>query len=254
MSSVIANDWESHWKTYAESASENPAQNYRRELVFSALGLSAADRAVRVLDVGSGQGDFSVDLKTEFPRADLLGLELSQSGVEISQKKVPGARFLQQNLLEAKEPPAELRGWATHAVCAEMLEHVEDPGKVLRNIRPYLAQDCRLVITVPGGPMSAFDKHIGHYKHYRGAELRALLESNGYRVESVKQAGFPFMNLYRLVVILRGRALVRDVAAGESGKMSRLARFVMGVFSVLFRGNADHSRWGWQMVAVARPA
>lgn len=253
MSELVSNDWNQLWDTYAESASENPAQDYRRQLIFEALALPKGGTSARLLDIGSGQGDFSRDVKQLFPSVSLLGLELSQSGVDISQRKVAGAEFMQRDLMQPHEAPAQYRHWATHAVCAEMLEHVPEPEKVLRNIRQYLAPQARLVVTVPGGPMSAFDKHIGHYKHYRAGELRALLERSGFQVRSVWRAGFPFMNLYKLVVILRGKKLIRDVAAGESGGMSRMANLVMKVFSVLFRGNLRSSLLGWQLVAVAQP-
>jgi trans-aconitate methyltransferase len=66
-------------------------------------------------------------VRARFPSAQLLGLELSQSGVEISRQKVPEARFVQRNLLEKVEVPEDQRGWATHAVCSEVIEHVDDP-------------------------------------------------------------------------------------------------------------------------------
>lgn len=254
MATLVQDDWNQHWDKFADAAEENPAQRYRRRRILDLLGLSRKPAEARVLDVGSGQGDFSRDLSKTYPQAKLLGLELSQSGVAISKHKVPTAEFIQQDLMEPKEPPAEYKGWATHAVCSEMLEHVEEPAKVLRNIRPYLADDCRLVITVPGGPMSAFDKHIGHRKHYTRAELQALLKEAGYQVETVYSAGFPFMNLYRLVVIARGEALIQDVNKDTDGGVSPLARLAMALFRPLFRLNLPQSPWGWQMIAVARKA
>ncbi len=252
MTTLVRSDWNELWDTYADSASENPAQSYRRELVFAALELNQATGPVRLLDVGSGQGDFSAEVSRRYPHTQLLGLELSHSGVAISRGKVPGAVFEQRDLTIAQAPQPELRGWATHAVCSEMLEHVDDAQSVLENIAPYLKQGCRLVITLPGGPMSEFDRHIGHRKHYRAAELRQLLEKTGFQVQSVWRAGFPFMNLYRLVVILRGKALIRDVARQPGGAMSGLALTVMRVFSFLFAFNRRQSPWGWQLVAVAK--
>ena len=130
-----------------------------------------------------------------------------------------------------------------------MLEHLDEPEALLTNAIPYLAPGCVLLVTVPGGPMSAFDRHIGHRKHYGPKELRRLLERAGFEVERVTGAGFPFFNLYRLVVILRGRRLVAEAAAGET---SIPARLVMAGFGFLFNLNLDASRWGWQTVAYAR--
>ena len=78
---------------------------------------------------------------------------------------------------------------------------------------PYLARGCRVVVTVPGGPMSAFDRSIGHRRHFTPDSLSQILRESGFRVESAQRAGFPFFNLYRLVVIARGEAVTHDVMA-----------------------------------------
>ena len=242
-------DWDRHWDDYAEAAEQNPAQRYRRKLIFGLLG---AGSDARVLDIGSGQGDFAADLLQEHPDADLLGIEVSPAGIEISKRKAPSADFIVRDLMGSEPPPDEYRGWATHAVCSEVLEHVDDPARVIANALPYMQPGCRLVVTVPGGPMSAFDRHIGHRRHFSAGDLGGVLRDAGFEVDMSAGAGFPFFNLYRLVVILRGRKLVDDVTASEGGSESRLAGAVMAVFKALFRLNLPLRRGGWQTVAVAR--
>jgi 2-polyprenyl-3-methyl-5-hydroxy-6-metoxy-1,4-benzoquinol methylase len=248
--SVELDDWDRHWQEYASSAEDNPAQMMRRRLIVRLLGLSGAGD--RVLDVGSGQGDLLRELQRMYPAAELCGLEYSQAGVEISSRKVPSATFVQCDLLQRSDPPINLASWATHAVCSEVLEHVEDPGRLLVNARAFMRDGCRLVVTVPGGPMSAFDRHIGHRRHFGPASLRALMAKSGFTVELSRGFGFPFFNLYRLIVVGRGERLVRDVAQNAGGSSSRLARDLMRVFGALFRLNTDVVRAGWQIIAVAR--
>ncbi len=242
-------DWNRHWGSYAGSAELNPAQAYRRQLIFQALGLESAERPVRVLEVGSGQGDFSRELKGYFPHVELVGLDLSQTGVELAQEKVPDGRFFQQDLTQPLAIPAQFHGWATHAVCSEVLEHLDDPLTALRNARRCLAPGGKLVITVPGGPMSAFDKHIGHRGHFTPQRLEALLLDAGFAVGALHGAGFPFFNLYRLAVVARGKKLITEVA-DERG-LSTSARATMRVFGWLFQYNARATRRGWQLVATA---
>src|SRR5205807_8374498 len=134
------------------------------------------------------------------PDAQVLGLELSASGVQIAARKVPAAEFLEFDLLQPHEPPGSRRAWATHAVCSEVLEHLDDPERLLVNAHAWMAPACKLIVTVPGGPMSAFDKHIGHRQHYRPEDLRCLLERAGFRVDLASGAGYPFFDLYRRVV------------------------------------------------------
>jgi SAM-dependent methyltransferase len=242
-------DWDRHWRDYAESAASNPAQAYRRRLVLRLLASNGNGIPARVLDIGSGTGDLVAEIRKAFPAAELLGVDVSAAAVEHAARKVPAATFLQRNLVSRSEPEPAHQGWATHAVCSEVLEHVEDPEALLANARSYLAPGCRLIVTVPGGPMSAFDRHIGHRQHFTAKSLRAMLEQAGFVVERSTRAGFPFFNLYRLIVLLRGERLVGDVADGAG---RRSAQLVMRIFAVLFRLNLTRSPWGWQVLAAAR--
>jgi hypothetical protein len=71
-------------------------------------------------------------------------------------------------------------------------------------------------------------------------------------VELATTAGFPFFNLYRLTVILRGHHLIADVGRKSQGWTSLLARAVMVLFRPLFALNIIGTRLGWQTIAVAR--
>jgi trans-aconitate methyltransferase len=242
-------DWDRHWHDYAKAAASNPAQEYRRRLVLRLLASSGDGVPARILDIGSGTGDLAAEIRNAFPAAELLGLDVSAAAVEEAARKVPTASFRQRDLISEPEPEPEHRGWATHAVCSEVLEHVEEPEALLANARSYLAPGCNLIVTVPAGPMSAFDRHIGHRKHFTARSMRAVLEQAGFVVERSTQAGFPFFNLYRLIVLLRGERLVEDAAQGAG---PRPAQLVMKIFGVLFRLNLTRSPWGWQVLAAAR--
>lgn len=241
-------DWDDLWIRYAASAERNPAQTFRRLLVLRALGLK---EGARLLDLGSGQGDLAGDISRLHPNLPLLGLDISPSGLAESAKKVPHGTFIQADLMKPLELSPQWKGWATHAVCSELLEHVDEPERVLANALPLLAPEARLVVTVPAGPRSAFDKHIGHLRHYDVKSLTGMLERAGFQVEEIWRAGFPFFNLYRLVVVLRGKRLIRDAASDQA--LPWTARSVMTVFRFLFRFNAVRVGPGWQMVALARP-
>jgi SAM-dependent methyltransferase len=250
--STTHDNWDQHWQDYTEAAEQNPAQRYRRQVACRLLRRHGCSDASRVLDIGSGQGDLALDLRRAFVAAEIAGIELSATGVEVAARKVPDARFFQCDLLDAAGDPGPLRGWAQYAVCSEVLEHLDEPGTLLKNASAYLAPGCVLVVTVPGGPQSAFDHHIGHRQHFTPASIRALLEKTGFQVEFAGGAGFPFFNLYRLTVIARGKRLITDVQSGSQGGSSLLARVAMAVFRPLFALNLLNSRWGWQTVAVAR--
>jgi trans-aconitate methyltransferase len=242
-------DWDTHWTEYAETAEQNPAQQWRRELILAHLDLAPG---AKLLDVGSGQGDLARSVLSAHPTVAIHGLELSASGVAHAKAKVPAAAFHQVDLLSDEPFVAELAGWADRVVCAEVLEHLDDPRTLLLNALRHVAPGARVVVTVPGGPRTAFDMHIGHRRHYSRSTLRSLLESAGITVERVEGAGFPFFNLYRLTVLLRGKRLVEDFTAGASGVNTRSARLMIRSFGLLFKANRRKGSLGWQMIAVGR--
>jgi cyclopropane fatty-acyl-phospholipid synthase-like methyltransferase len=252
VTSAAKDNWDRHWKQYTETAEENPAQRYRRDVILSLVEADGSGEGIRLLDVGSGQGDLALAVRRRFPAAEILGLELSLSGVEISRRKVPNATFHQCDLLRSVSPPDAWRGWATHAVCSEVIEHVDDPCELLKNARAYMAAGCELIVTAPGGPMSAFDKHIGHRKHWEPGEINTLFCEAGYVPQYVTGVGFPFFNLYRCVVIMRGQKLIQDASSDDGKTPSLGARAAMAVFRGLIRPNLNSSRRGWQMIGKAR--
>lgn len=244
-------DWDAHWDHYAESASENPAQRMRQQFIARLLCENAGNHKMQILDLGSGQGDLIQKLVSLLPNAQFVGAELSESGVAISQRKAPAATFLVADIFN---PPAELAAfanWATHAVCSEVLEHVDDPIAFLKRARNYLSPGARLIVTVPGGPMSAFDRHIGHRQHFDRGRIHSILEQAGYSVERTYLTGFPFFNLYRLLVMARGKRLAQDVETNAGG-VSGLAGLAMKLFQLLFHANFRDSPFGWQVIATAR--
>jgi SAM-dependent methyltransferase len=242
-----ARAWEQHWHDYDAAAQRNPAQRYRRELIFSLLE-NAQEEPLRILDLGCGQGDFLAEAGRRLPGAQLAGVDLSSTGLTRTQLRVPLARLHQADF-ESEEPlPAELRGFATHVVCTEVLEHLDSPRILLRKVSPALAPGGKLLITVPGGPRSAFDIHIGHRRHYGPRDLEALVCGAGYEAVEVKGAGFPFFNLYKLMVILRGKKLVEEAVHSKLPQRASMA--AMRAFDTLFRLNHDGTGLGWQTFGV----
>jgi trans-aconitate methyltransferase len=244
-------DWDAHWRTLGDAARLNPAQEYRRRLSLQLL--ERRGNPVRLLDVGSGTGELLEAAAERWPGTEMLGLEMSRTGVRQARVTVPRATFEVCDLMRGPGEVGSRSGWATHAVCSEVLEHVDDPVTLLRNARTWLAPGCRLVVTVPGGPMSAYDRHIGHRRHFSGVDLRATLTGAGLEVRSILHAGFPCFNVYRLLVILAGDRVIADADA-DAGETLRgaLLRTAMLAFRPVFRLNLPRSPLGWQTVAVAQ--
>lgn len=249
-------NWDEHWNTFGGAARGNPANALRARLILSALdGIRPGST---VLDVGSGQGELALELKRAMPRCRVVGIEYSAEGVRrarITASEVGvDVEFLQGDLLDAATIPS-LPERAACAVCSEVLEHLDKPEIFLANLRNHLlANEARLIITVPGGPRSAFDRHIGHRQHFTVASLRRLLASAGYEIQEIRRAGFPMFNLYKAVVMLRGRGLIADLSDEElTAGTTKLGQIVLAVFGRLMHYGLPDAPGGWQLFAVASP-
>ena len=103
-----------------------------------------------MLEIGSGTGQFAQEFLGRTPGAQFLGLELSQTAVDMAARRVPAARFLRRDLLAPVDADSEgLDFRATHALCSDVLEHLDDPGALLRHAAAYMAPGCQLVVTAP---------------------------------------------------------------------------------------------------------
>jgi SAM-dependent methyltransferase len=243
-------DWEAHWDRFGDSAEQNPAQEFRRDAIFGLLG--GLGRETRLIDIGCGQGDLLRALHARYPEVSLAGVDGSASGLAAAQRKVPTARFLQIDLLADAAIPTDLLVWGSHATFSEVLEHVDDPARLLTNARRALAPGCQLIVTVPGGPRSAYDRHIGHRRHFDVEMLRDVLVRAGYEPTTIRRTGFPAFNVYKLLVIARGKRLIGDAQRPAAAGESRLASRVMSAFRPLFKFTLRDFPMGWQLIATAR--
>jgi SAM-dependent methyltransferase len=248
---IAPDDWDGHWTEYGDLNERNPAQDYRRSLCMFLIGRRGPPE--RLLDIGSGNGELLAAAAKRWPAARLAGLELSPAGVEETKRKVPEVRVRVCDLIQSPEPAPGEAGWASHTVCSEVLEHVDDPVKLLRNARAWLEPGCRLVATVPGGPISAFDRHIGHRRHFSPDDLGRALADAGFETQLLAGAGFPFFNLYRGLVIARGERLVADAAVdARDTPQAKAIGAAMLAFKPLLAISLPRSPLGWQTVGVAR--
>ena len=112
-------DWDTHWREYVSANALNPASVYRTRLRLRPSGAprSAKPRAPPRHGLWPGRAREAPVLRGR-PDAEVLGLDLSKTGVAIAQKKVPRARFFQQDLTQPVGIEPAYDGWATHAVCS----------------------------------------------------------------------------------------------------------------------------------------
>ena len=106
--------------------------------------------AGRVLDVGCGAGALGAALRRE-REVEVVGLELSPTAAARAAERLDAV--IEANLEELEELPFE-PGHFDAMVCGDVLEHLHDPHRLLRVLRPWLAADGALVCSIP---------NVGHW-------------------------------------------------------------------------------------------
>ncbi|MFA6222145.1 MAG: class I SAM-dependent methyltransferase [Desulfomonilaceae bacterium] len=248
---TIDNNWDRHWKDFHGALLLNPATAWRNNMIINLLAIKPSEEAdSRIIDLGCGLGQLASQIIKAHPNSQILGIDGSEEGLlHARQNNIGSVKFVAADLAGDLKGLESLQGWATHAVCSEVLEHLTDPLGFLKNSRFFLRNHSKLIVTVPGGPRTNFDVHIGHIRHYRVDSLHLLLEEAGYKVHMVFSTGFPFFNLYKFVILVLGRRFTKDVSSWT--EPNSLAKIISTIAAKSFEFSLPTCNWGWQVVAIA---
>ena len=249
--SIHQDDWNSHWDNFGDSSEINPAVRYRQKYLVKLLNSFETSSENVLMDIGCGTGSFLHVLEQENLNFRLIGLEPSASGCDRARLQT-GATIIEGDVLALSSLSTDVFEVADIAVCSEVIEHVDDPVLFLRECKHLLKSNGVIIITVPGGFRSAYDKHIGHRQHYSKRLLLNTLLGAGFKDVRVYRAGFPIFNVYKLLTILAGRKLISTVSSSEQHGDSKLTVFVSRFFNLIFRFSMPDFPLGWQLVATAR--
>jgi SAM-dependent methyltransferase len=142
----------------------------------------------RVLEIGAGIGTITREIAPG--RERVIALEADPFYVQRLRNL-----FRDSEVVRPVHAPVERTDWASLArehldtvMLSNVLEHIEDDAEAVRRFRSVLPDDGRLVILVPALPalFGAIDEAIGHYRRYTPETLRSVIESNGFRLESLE--------------------------------------------------------------------
>ena len=78
-------------------------------------------------------------------------------------------------------------------VCLNVIEHVKDDLRALRNVFDVLEPGGRAIILVPNGPdlYGSLDKVLGHFRRYTIDELKKVSQEAGFTVEEILKFNRP---------------------------------------------------------------
>jgi glycosyltransferase involved in cell wall biosynthesis/SAM-dependent methyltransferase len=162
------------------------------ELLHIDLGALGVKASSRVLDLGCGAGQFSLPLSQRCALALSVDLDMPR----LRELRDAGAvQHLPVRPVRADAARLPLADASFDAVvCREVLEHVDEPGDVLDEIRRVLSFEGKLCVTVPSPHTERWFQWVdsrwldmaGHVHVFHRSEMCALLERHGFRVRSVR--------------------------------------------------------------------
>ena len=138
---------------------------YRRYVLYPRLNLHLKGR---VLDVGCGIGDMLSY------RKNTVGLDVNSLNVDFCQKRQLEAHMMKPDVISFKDKTFD------SVLLDNVLEHIEKPSLLFKEIRRVLKPDGILLIGVPG--IKGYESDDDHKVFYDEKKLHALAQKNNFNV------------------------------------------------------------------------
>jgi SAM-dependent methyltransferase len=216
---------------HAESSRTHFLDRWTRRALLDGIGPLSPGAAVA--DLGCSTGFLLEDLRAEHPQASLIGVDMIAAGLLKAHAAVPEARLLQADVCEL---PLE-DGSLDAVVSANLLEHVPDDRRALREITRVLKPGRPAALVVPAGPRTFdyYDRFLGHERRYARGELAEKCRAAGLEPREERHLASLLYPAFWLVKQrnrrrydhLRGEALearvTQDIARTRDSRLGELS-------------------------------
>ena len=138
----------------------------------------------RVLEIGAGIGNLTQNL---VPRSVYFASDINPQYLDRLSKLKLSRPYLEVGYTDASSVETYPKEEFDTIICLNVVEHIEDDVRALRNIRASISKEGRAIILVPSGPglFGTLDKVLGHFRRYTRDQLVEACARAGFRVEKV---------------------------------------------------------------------
>lgn len=185
----------SHGNHYMDKASRHHALHQ----IKGVLGR----QGVVILEIGSSSGYFLRDLKFVAPTAFIIGSDCISEPLERFAENIPNIPLIQFDLTKCPLPDSSVDA----VVLLNVLEHIEDDEKALKQLYRILKPGGIAVIEVPANPKlyDFYDELLKHYRRYNLETLMFISEKVGFRLLNKSHLGFFIYPFFKFVKIRNKR-------------------------------------------------
>ena len=170
-----------------------------------------------ILEVGCGIGNFTQSLTKygEVSAIDISSSYVNRAGITVQGKAKIGHGDIEQGKYFFNSQKFNT------VVCLNVLEHIQNDAKALKNIYRLLEKEGILILLVPAHEFlfGEVDKAIGHFRRYTKETLVRQLESLGFEILKARRLNF----LGALGWFIAGRILKETVVKERNIEIFNLA-------------------------------
>ncbi len=130
---------------YDKGIESNIFQKYWHKKRFAEVLDIVKENTGPILDVGCHAGLFTQKLMQKTQVKEVYGIDISSSAIRLAKKRIPKGTFV---VGDAQKLPFK-NNFFSAVFCLEMLEHVDDPIQVLKEMKRVLKKDGYGLILVP---------------------------------------------------------------------------------------------------------
>lgn len=162
--------------------SRNPISRYLiRGLLNDVKRLLSSISFERVVEVGCGEGILLHHIRAHLQGKSVVGVDIDVEELEVARRNVPFATFIAGNAYDLPFPDSHF----DLVVCCEVLEHLDDPKKALRELRRIATKYCllsvpnepfwRLLNMMRGAYIANLGNTPGHVNHWSARGFRQYI-------------------------------------------------------------------------------
>jgi ubiquinone/menaquinone biosynthesis C-methylase UbiE len=123
----------------------------RLKRVLESIGVSkdAINHRPKVLDAGCGEGHLIQKIHEKYEDFDYHGIDITTIALKKAKERCPYGTFIKMDII-AMEYPSETFDFV---ICSEVLEHLYEYKKAMKELMRIVKKGGYLIITVPNEPL-----------------------------------------------------------------------------------------------------